>query len=77
VIGCEVNPVMVLSLLPDQFLQFTAEAFELPRSDMPPTVRFAGPILPKRAVVFEVPSWWNEFRCRSAGGSADSGHAGE
>jgi hypothetical protein len=33
-----------LYTLPDLFLQFTGEAFEYPRSDMPSTVRFVGPI---------------------------------
>ena len=48
-------------LLPDMFLQFTAEAFEYPRSDMPETVRFIGPILPSRTVEFEEPAWWPEL----------------
>jgi len=48
-------------LLPDLFLQFTAKAFEFPRSDMPDTVRFVGPILPKRTVDFNEPSWWPEL----------------
>ena len=48
-------------LLPDVFLQFTAEAFEFPRGDMPDTVRFIGPLLPKRSVEFEEPAWWAEL----------------
>jgi MGT family glycosyltransferase len=48
-------------LLPDMFLQFTAEAFEFPRSDMPDTVRFIGPLLPSRSVEFEEPAWWAEL----------------
>jgi MGT family glycosyltransferase len=48
-------------LLPDMFLQFTAEAFEFPRSDMPDTVRFIGPLLPSRSVEFEEPAWWPEL----------------
>lgn len=43
--------------LPDLFLQFTAEAFEYPRSDMPPTVRFVGPMLPNTSVPAERPAW--------------------
>lgn len=50
-----------LYLLPDLFLQFTAEAFEFPRSDMPDSVRFAGPLLPRRAVDFVEPAWWTEL----------------
>jgi MGT family glycosyltransferase len=48
-------------LLPDMFLQFTAEEFEFPRSDMPGTVRFIGPLLPSRSVEFEEPAWWAEL----------------
>jgi hypothetical protein len=48
-------------LLPDIFLQFTAEALEFPRSDMPDTIRFIGPILPSRSVEFEEPDWWSEL----------------
>jgi MGT family glycosyltransferase len=48
-------------LLPDLFLQFTAEALEFPRGDMPDTVHFVGPVLPKRSVEFEEPAWWGEL----------------
>lgn len=48
-------------LLSDIFLQFTAEAFEFPRSDMPETVRFAGPVLPQKSEKFDAPEWWNEL----------------
>jgi MGT family glycosyltransferase len=48
-------------LLPDVFLQFTAKTFEFPRSDMPNTMRFAGPLLPRPSVEFKEPSWWSEL----------------
>ena len=48
-------------LLPDLFLQFTAEAFEFPRSDMPDTIRFIGPLPPRRSVEFTEPAWWTEL----------------
>jgi hypothetical protein len=48
-------------LLPDIFLQFTAEAFEFPRSDMPDTIRFIGLLLPSRSIDFEEPAWWAEL----------------
>jgi UDP:flavonoid glycosyltransferase YjiC (YdhE family) len=48
-------------LLPDIFLQFTAETLEFPRSDIPDTIRFIGPILPSRSVEFEEPDWWTEL----------------
>jgi MGT family glycosyltransferase len=48
-------------LLPDMFLQFTAEALEFPRSDMPDTIRFVGPLLPSRSGEFKEPAWWAEL----------------
>ncbi len=48
-------------VLPDLFLQFTGEAFEFPRSDMPDTIRFVGPVLPKPSVHFNEPAWWNDL----------------
>jgi MGT family glycosyltransferase len=48
-------------LLPDIFLQFTAEALEFPRSAMPDTIRFIGPILPSQSAEFEEPDWWTEL----------------
>lgn len=52
------DPVYLLS---DAFLQFTAEAFEFPRSDMPDTVRFAGPAPSGQSVEFQEPAWWAEL----------------
>lgn len=48
-------------LLPDAFLQFTAEEFEFPRSDMPHKVRFAGPMLPAKSIEFEEPDWFTKL----------------
>ena len=48
-------------LLPDVFLQFTAEAFEFPRSDMPDTIRFIGPLLRGDRSSSTEPAWWNEL----------------
>jgi MGT family glycosyltransferase len=50
-----------LYLLPDFFLQLTAQAFEFPRPDMPDTIRFVGPLLPRRSVQFDQPAWWAEL----------------
>ena len=44
--------------LPDLFLQLTAAAFEYPRSDMPSTVEYVGPILPQASADFRPPDWW-------------------
>jgi MGT family glycosyltransferase len=48
-------------LLPDIFLQFTAEAFEFPRRDMPDSLSFAGPLLPAASTEFKEPAWWGEL----------------
>jgi MGT family glycosyltransferase len=47
--------------LPDLFLQFTGDAFEFPRSDMPSKVQFIGPVLPNKPAAFTEPAWWNEL----------------
>ena len=47
--------------LPDLFLQFTGDAFEFPRSDMPSKVRFVGPVLPNKSTSFKEPAWWSEL----------------
>jgi MGT family glycosyltransferase len=48
-------------LLPDLFLQFTAEGFEFPHKDMPSSIRFVGPMLPRTSGGFKEPAWWNEL----------------
>jgi MGT family glycosyltransferase len=50
-----------MCVLPDLFLQCTGEAFEFPRSDMPDTIRFVGPVLPKPSVDFDEPIWWRDL----------------
>ena len=47
--------------LPDQFLQFTAETFEYPRSDMPSSIAFVGPIPPQVSADFHQPQWWKDL----------------
>ena len=47
--------------LPDLFLQFTGDAFEFPRSDMPSKVQFVGPVLPNQPAAFKEPTWWSEL----------------
>jgi UDP:flavonoid glycosyltransferase YjiC (YdhE family) len=44
----------------DAYFQATVAGFEYPRSDLAPTVRFVGPILPPPSPSFDVPSWWDE-----------------
>ena len=64
--GCGAPPMPrfvfdCMYVLPDLFLQFTGEAFEFPRSDMPDTIRFVGPVLPTPSVHFKEPAWWNDL----------------
>jgi MGT family glycosyltransferase len=47
--------------LPDVVLQLSAEAFEYPRTDMPESISFIGPLLPSPSAAFEEPDWWSEL----------------
>ena len=42
-------------------LQPTVPSFEYPRSDLPETVRFIGPLLPSAPASFTPPAWWDEL----------------
>ena len=44
-------------LSPDLFLQPTVPSFEYPRRDLPPQVRFIGPLVSRRPTTAQ-PSWW-------------------
>ncbi len=46
--------------LPDLYLQLTAKAFEYPRSKMPDSIRFVGPLLPPPSTDFRPPLWWDD-----------------
>ncbi|MFT3859273.1 MAG: glycosyltransferase [Aquabacterium sp.] len=47
--------------LPDRCLQLTTERFDYPHHDLPPTVTFAGPIIPPPPAEFTPPAWWHEL----------------
>ncbi|MGH3765052.1 MAG: glycosyltransferase [Pseudonocardiaceae bacterium] len=47
-------------LSPNLFLQPTVEAFEYPRTDLPPQVHFIGALL-DRPTDFLAPHWWDEL----------------
>ena len=47
--------------LPDLYLQLTAASFEYPRSDLPASVRFVGPLLAPTSRDFTPPDWWHEL----------------
>lgn len=44
------------------YLQPTTQAFEYPRSDLPPNVHFIGPLLPSPPKDFNPPSWWGDLK---------------
>lgn len=44
----------------DAYIQFTVPEFEYPRSDLPESVRFAGP-LPSPASDRDLPEWWGDL----------------
>lgn len=44
----------------DAYVQFTVPAFEYPRSDLPPTVHFAG-ALPTGSSAHALPEWWDDL----------------
>jgi len=46
---------------PYLFLQPTVPSFEYPRSDLPPQVRYVGPLLPPAPADYTPPPWWNEL----------------
>jgi UDP:flavonoid glycosyltransferase YjiC (YdhE family) len=46
--------------LADGVLQLCVEGFEYPRSDLPGSVQFVGPVLPSGPSAFHPPSWWAE-----------------
>ncbi|MCZ2402008.1 glycosyltransferase [Paenarthrobacter sp. Z7-10] len=53
--------------LADHIAQFTVRAFEYPRSDLPASVHFVGPVsqggrrISGKAIEAELPPWWNEL----------------
>jgi UDP:flavonoid glycosyltransferase YjiC (YdhE family) len=46
----------------DLWLQPTTPEFEYPRSDLPGTVRFIGPLLPAAPGLFDPPAWWGDLQ---------------
>jgi len=54
-----------LALLADRFLQLTVPGFEYPRSDLPPSVVFAGPVLPAASANAPLPDWWDNLDGRT------------
>jgi UDP:flavonoid glycosyltransferase YjiC (YdhE family) len=45
----------------DAYLQATVAGFEYPRTDLPGSVRFVGPILARPSNRFDPPDWWDEL----------------
>lgn len=50
--------------LPDAFAQLTVPEFEYPRSDLPNSVKFVGPLAPGSSPAFRLPPWWPELSGR-------------
>ncbi len=50
----------------DLFLQPTIPSFEYPRSDLPPQVRFIGPLVPPSDATASYPAWWPELAAARA-----------
>lgn len=59
---CRRAPVFISDWprLADGLLQLSVEEFEYPRSDLPATVEFVGPVLPVSAGEFLPPHWWDD-----------------
>ncbi|PRC49816.1 UDP-glucuronosyltransferase, partial [Mycobacterium sp. ITM-2017-0098] len=57
---CRSAPVFISDWprMADGLLQLSIAEFEYPRSDLPDTVEFAGPVLPVAAGDFQPPDWW-------------------
>lgn len=47
--------------LADGVLQLSVQGFEYPRTDVPDTVEFVGPVLPDRIGDRELPDWWSDI----------------
>ncbi len=47
--------------LADALVQFSVQSFEYPRSDLPSTVHFVGPMLPASRPDAALPSWWADL----------------
>ncbi len=46
---------------PMLYLQPTVAAFEYPRTDLPDSVHFIGPLLPELKGNFQTPAWWDDI----------------
>jgi MGT family glycosyltransferase len=56
-------PMFVLDsgVLADRWIAPTVPAFDYPRSDLPPSVRYVGAVHPEPSFDFRPPSWWSEL----------------
>jgi MGT family glycosyltransferase len=53
--------IFASTLSPYLYLQPTVPSFEYPRSDLPPQVRYVGPLLPPAPADFTEPEWFGEL----------------
>jgi UDP:flavonoid glycosyltransferase YjiC (YdhE family) len=63
-VGAPSCPVALMDWprLADRLLQLSVPGFEYPRGDLPPSVAFVGPVLPRAVRDFDPPPWWGEMR---------------
>lgn len=61
--GAPSSPVFLADWprLADGLMQMSVAGFEYPRSDLPPHVEFAGPLLPTATDGFVEPDWWDDL----------------
>jgi UDP:flavonoid glycosyltransferase YjiC (YdhE family) len=55
-------------IAPDLFLQPTIPSFEYPRRDLPPQLRFIGPLVPPADATALLPPWWSDVTTARAAG---------
>lgn len=55
------GPFLQWSAHADALVQLTVPSFEYPRSDLPATVHFAGPLPSSPSGPVELPSWWGDL----------------
>jgi UDP:flavonoid glycosyltransferase YjiC (YdhE family) len=45
----------------DRFLQLSVPSLDYPRPDLPPTISYIGPVLPRHSARAALPHWWSEL----------------
>ena len=45
----------------DVFMELSVASLDYPRPDLPPNIRYAGPVLPRASSTAQLPGWWAEL----------------